>query len=216
MPSARSPTILGCKSSWGPGRGLGRTFACFTLTGGSATQIAGPLGSFFAYDAAFLGGVFVAAGNYDGLPGDELITGSGEGAVPHVKAFAADGSLVASFFAFAPGFLGGTYVAAGDLDGDLRDEIIVGAAAGAGPNVRAFRNEGFAREIASFFAFDPSFTGGVRVASTDIDNDGLADILCGAGPGMGPLVTFFDGQTFSAIDSFFAFDPAFHGGVFVG
>ena len=38
----------------------------------------------------------------------------------------------------------------------------------------------------SFFAYDASFSGGVTVAAGDVDNQGRADIITGAGPGGGP------------------------------
>jgi hypothetical protein len=60
------------------------------------------------------------------------------------------------------------------------------------------------------------FRGGVRVAAVDRIGSGRADIVVGFGPPGDPTVNTFDGVTLQQIDSFFAFDPAFKGGVFVG
>src|SRR5205814_7580870 len=85
------------------------------------------------------------------------------------------------------------------------------ADAGGGPNVRVFDATGAVR--ASFFAFDPGFTGGVRVAVGDLTGDGVPDIVAAAGAGGGPQVKVYDGKDLSLVASFFAFDPAFTGGV---
>jgi hypothetical protein len=54
----------------------------------------------------------------------------------------------------------------------------------------------------------------------DVNGDGKVNIITGAGPGGGPHVRIFDGDTgqqlTNAFDSFMAFDPSFSGGVFVG
>lgn len=67
--------------------------------------------------------------------------------------------------------------------------------------------------------FDPRFIGGVNVATGDVNGDGIADIIAGAGPGGGPNVRIFDGTTGQQIagplGNFFAFDPNFVGGVVV-
>ncbi|MEQ9641608.1 MAG: hypothetical protein RIM84_16405 [Alphaproteobacteria bacterium] len=39
-----------------------------------------------------------------------------------------------------------------------------------------------------FFAYDANFTGGVRVATGDVNNDATPEIITAAGPGGGPHV----------------------------
>src|SRR6185436_12409707 len=68
-------------------------------------------------------------------------------------------------------------------------------------------------EQRSFFPFGAAFTGGVFVASGDINNDGHADIIASQDAGAAPLVRVFDGVTLAQIFSFNAFDPSFTGGV---
>ena len=170
---------------------------------------------FLAYEATFTGGVRVAVGdvNADGVP--DLITGTGAGGGPAVKVYdGATGGVLASFFAYAPSFTGGVTVAAGDVDGDGRAEVIVGAGAGGGPQVVVFDGVTGSQE-ASFFAYDSGFRGGVFVAAGDTDGDGLAEVVTGTGVGGGPDVRTFDlarGQAVQAT-GFFAYAPTFTGGV---
>ena len=115
-------------------------------------------------------------------------------------------------------------VAAGDVNGDGAFDIITGAGPGGGPHVKAFALnfiDGLAtpQEVASFYAYDSSFRGGVSVASGNIDGLGADEIITGAGAGGGPHVKAFsratDG-TLSTVSSFMAYDPSFRGGVEVG
>jgi uncharacterized protein YkwD len=173
--------------------------------------------SFSAYDAAFTGGVRVAAGDVTGDGRADVITAAGPGAGPHVKVFDGRTMQVAwSFFAYAPAFTGGVYVAAGDLNGDGKSDVLTGAAGA--PHVKAFDGATHG-EMASFFAYDPAFDGGVRVACADLDGDGRADIITGAGPGAGPHVRAWSGATVGgamrAIESFFADDAEDRGGLYV-
>ncbi|HKB41526.1 MAG TPA: VCBS repeat-containing protein, partial [Gemmataceae bacterium] len=164
----------------------------------------------FPYGPAFSGGINVATGDVtgDGVP--DIITGVRSGAGPHVKVFdGVTGAEIASFFAYAPGFLGGVSVAAGDVDGDGHADIITGAGPGADPHVMVFSGANLS-VLRSFDAYAPAFTGGVHVAAGDLNGDGHADIV--TAPIQGPThVRAFDGLTGADLASFLAFS-GFNGG----
>jgi fibronectin-binding autotransporter adhesin len=94
----------------------------------------------------------------------------------------------------------------------LERRLLIGTATGAS-TVRAF-NIGSATVRSEINAFG-SFTGGVAVAHGDVDGNGVADIIAGAGPGAGPAVRVFDGGSNALRLTFFAFDPAYQSGVTV-
>ncbi len=169
------------------------------------------LSSFFAFDAGFVGGVSVAAGdvNDDGFA--DIVVSANGGAHGHVKAFSGENaSELYSFFAY-DGYNGPLSVAVGDIDNDGHADIITGAAAGT-THVKAFSGADGSL-LQSFFAFTDS-TAGVNVGAGDLDNDGFAEIITGAATTTSH-VKVFDGQTLSEEHSFFAFD-GFAGGVRVG
>jgi hypothetical protein len=171
---------------------------------------------FLPFPATFTGGVRVAVGDVNGDGRADIITAAGPGGTPLVEVFSGvDGSLIRSFYAFVPNFTGGVYIAAGDTNGDGTADIITGAGAGGTPFVQVFSG-GTGVVLQSFMAFDVHFTGGVRVAAVDANGDGRADIVTAAGPGGEPDVIVRDGLSQAVLDSFFAFAPAFSGGVFVG
>jgi len=138
---------------------------------GGAQQISGPLGSFFAYDPAFRGGVRVAAANFSGSPGgDQAVTSAGHGGGPHVKIFNQDGTSC-GFFVYDARFIHGVYVAAGHVVSATAPSLITGAGPNGGPHVKVFditSTTTCARtEVASFFAYDGRHKGGVRVGVAD-------------------------------------------------
>lgn len=179
------------------GRRLGRTNAL--------------LMSFDAYPGQFRGGVFVAAGDVTGDGRADIIVAPDAGGQPLVRVFDGNsGALLASFLAFPPTYTGGVSVSAGDVDGDGRADIITGAAVNG--HVKVFDGKSGA-QLQTFFAF-PGFTGGVSVAAGDLNSDRHADLIVGVGPGApGGHVKVFDGQTGQELLSFFAFEPNFLGGV---
>lgn len=125
-----------------------------------------------------------------------------------IKRFDLTGQPLGGLNAF-PGFAGGVYVAAGDVNGDGLDDIIAGHANG--PLVNVFNGRTLEKH-ASFEPFGASFNGGIFVAAGDLDGDGKGEIIAAAGPGGGPHVRVFDNQL-NATHDFNAFDPGFQGGV---
>jgi hypothetical protein len=196
---------------------------------GDAAQVA----RFFGIeDPAFRGGAQSAVGdvNADGTP--DLVVAAGFLGGPRVAVF--DGRavgaggrpsrLVADFFAFEPSVRNGVYVAAGDVDGDGFAELVAGGGPGGGPRLTAFSGRALLGNeqvpVANFFAGDTADRGGLRVAARDVDADGRADLLAGAGAGAGSQVTVYYGRTITpgGASESAAFDalPGFGGGVFVG
>ena len=180
--------------------------------------------------------VTVADINGDGVP--DLIVGSGQGYAPLVTVFdgrtvfntlGAAPTVLAQFFAYDSRFVGGVYVAAGHIDAGLApmaNAIITGTGRGVFPVVEAFVLGGPSNPNAfpvggvimiRFFQPYPNTLGGVRVASGRFDNSGLDDIVTAPGPGDAPNVRVFSGtssgNSVQPLRSFFAYDPAFVGGV---
>ena len=168
----------------------------------------------YVYDVNFTGGVRVAVGDVtgDGVP--DLVTAAGFGGGPHIRVF--DGvtfQVVSEFFAYEDNFRGGAFVAVGDLAGTGINQIITGPGNGGGPLVKIFNGDG--STVRAFFAYDPIFRGGVRVAAGDVNGDGFANIITGAGVGGGPHVRVFNAGDASVLTEYLAYDPNYRGGVYV-
>ena len=138
--------------------------------------------SFFAFEPSFTGGVNLAVGDVEGDGRPDILAGAGVGGAPRVVVFRPDGTMVTSVYAYDSSFRDGVTVAAGDVLGTGRASVIAGSGAGGGPNVKVIDGTTGAEQL-SFFAFDPSFRGGVTVAAGDVDGTGRASIL--AAPGVG-------------------------------
>ncbi|MEY2569013.1 MAG: hypothetical protein QOE35_3542 [Actinomycetota bacterium] len=181
-----------------------------TYTYRTAEQTAG----FFAYTSTWTGGVDVAVGNIaPSSPGDELVTAPGAGGGPDVRTFKADGTQLATEFnAYDATMSLGVNVATGDLDGNGTDEIVTGVGPGGGPHVRWFNADGTLYQGFNGVFPYTNFTGGVDVATGDLDGNGTDEIITGAGPGGGPHVKYFDAAG-NELGNFFAYDAAFAGGV---
>ncbi len=142
-------------------------------------------------------GANVAAGDIDGDGLDEIITapGPGQGYKPVIRVFNGNGRIVREFeiidFVDQDDYFKkirhGLQVGSGDIDGDGRDEILLGLA-----HIRVYRAYvaylDFDNSTNSFIqnpwvlAYIPGAIYGINLASGDIDGDGLDEIITGPGP----------------------------------
>lgn len=170
---------------------------------------------FYPYGTSYGSGINFTIGDLNNDGYKEIITGTEIGGGPQIRIFNNQGKLInPGFFAYETNFRGGVHVAVGDLNGDGTQEIIAGAGYGGGPQVRIFNDRGKLINP-GFFAYNPSFRGGVYVATGDVNGDGIKEVITGAGPTGGPHVRVWtkDGKMLS---EFFGFTSKSNQGVQVG
>ena len=189
----------------GAGSGGGPHVRVFDIQGN-------PKSGFFAYDSRFKGGVTVAAGDVDGDGEEEIITGTGPGGGPHVRVFDIQGNLKLQFYAYNETYYGGINLFAGaDIDGDVKDDIIVAVNKTASPYIRVFEGQSAVLRL-QFLPYDRVFYQGVKVSAADLDGNQKNEIVVGLGAGREPYVRIYDTQG-NFLTKFLAYAPIFKGGV---
>lgn len=174
-----------------PGRSMSAQIKVFNLKGTELRQY-----RFTAYRKSFQGGVHIAAADVNGDGYKDLITTPDKGRAAEVRVWRnrlGDGSSgigvdpvhrgfttqpVRQFLAFGKTFKGGATVAAADLTGDGKAEIVVGNGPGISPHVRIFNLTKFkqtaelkvakpTRELLPFrdVSRDQPYLGGIFVAA---------------------------------------------------
>jgi autotransporter-associated beta strand protein/predicted outer membrane repeat protein len=192
----------------------GASVSLYAGTSTTPTSTTQPLGN-------IAGGVRTASADLtgDGVP--DLIVGTGIGTLAQVQVIDGKTNTVAFSINPFPDFTQGVFVAAGDLDGDGKADLIISPDEGGGPRVRIFAGGSFT-QLADFFGIDdPNFRGGARVAAGDFDGDGKADLVVAAGFGGGPRVALFNGASVAAgspvklVGDFLVFEPGLRNGAYV-
>ncbi|MGL6073567.1 MAG: SdrD B-like domain-containing protein [Fimbriiglobus sp.] len=180
----------------------------------------GVIQDFLVFEASFTGGLYIATGDFNADGRADLIVTPDQGGGPRVRVFSGGNpnAQLADFFGIEdPNFRGGARAAAGDLNGDGRDDLIVSAGFGGGPRVSIYNGTSIGngqpqKLTADFFVYETTLRNGVFVTAGDVDGDGRSDLIVGAGPGGGPRVSAFSGSsliatgTLNPIANFFAGD----------
>jgi hypothetical protein len=183
--------------------------------GRTATPLPGLLGSFHPFPH-YNGGLYVAAGDVNGDGRADVIVSQGENSPSHVRVFSgANGALLEDFRPYAKGFNGGVRVAAGDVNGDGKAEVIVAPAGGGAKQVKVFNGLTGAM-LSSWTPFANALAGGLYVAAGDINGDGIADLVAGQGTGSPSKVALRNGATGNSLGVITPFGRKFPGGVRVG
>jgi hypothetical protein len=136
-------------------------------------------------------------------PTELLAVGAPPGHDPLVGAYAPNGDLLLRFRAYPKRMTSGVRVATGDVNGDGAADVITAPGSRGHALVEVFSGIDGHR-LRRFRAFVGKFHAGIYVAAGDVDGDGHADIVVGAGEGGRPLVRVFSGATGARIGDFFA------------
>ena len=178
------------------------------------------LSDFFPYGAGYNGGINLAAADYNGDGKADLAVAPDLptliGAVaPEVVVFDGASLIVGGFAELArflglddpngtgtdPNFRGGLRLGAGDVNGDGRPDLLVGAGTGGGPRITVWSGATFtgggrpsANPLINLFVFESSQRGGAYIAAGDLNQDGFDDLYFGGGPGGSTRIRTVDGR----------------------
>ncbi len=162
------------------------------------------------FGAGYAGGMNVATGDFDGDGRAEVIVGQSNGGGAAIINSTTQ-SVTASAAPF--GSVNGVFVAAGDVNNDGRAEVIAAPGSGNGPVL--IYDVSAQSLLAALVPYPAGFTGGVRVAATDLTGDGRVEIITVPGPGIAPTLKVYDGATFANTANYAAYPDSFTSGTLI-
>jgi hypothetical protein len=180
----------------------------------------------YPYGGDYVSSVAVALGDVNGDGKNDIVLSADTPGGTEVRAVDADGVELADFYVLDSSVIPGASIAAGDLNGDGKAEIVLGGGptgSGSpdenGPDQRVAVYEADGSELHSFTAYPGIFNGGVRVGLADVLGDSRPEMITAPGPGTEPEVEIWSQGWIQDLDRgtrlahFLAFDSSFRGGV---
>lgn len=188
--------------------------------GGPHVRIFDYLGNFtgyslFPFHPDYRGGVDVACGDVNGDKKDELVVSQFSDGQAWIKIYKADISktILAEFIAYDEKFEGGAHVAACDINGDGKAEVITGSGMHSTAHVRGFNKKGEYMGL-SLFPFEEGHRGGVDVACGNVDGGREYEVVVGKNTfGSGQVKVYKSDLTKRILGDFLAFPEPYREGV---
>ncbi len=201
-PSDRGGILVGAADT--DGDGIAEIFVTPETNGTGEVKVFNRLGQLQGLIRPFgrqQSAIGLGFGNMDEDPEDELIATWADNPRPSVRVIDGNGRYVREFS--IPDVLLRATVSSGDVDGDGLDEVLLAAPSKQTPMVEVYSALGEREEF--FFAYVPTFRGGVSACVGDIDQNGRAEIYTVPKETGGPHVRIFEtnGQP---IGGFFPFE----------
>lgn len=186
---------------------------------------------YYAYPKSMKYG-FKATGFIDKLDNEHVAAAPNKGGGPNVRLMNKlnpwvhndnydDVAVSAGFMVYSPDYRGGVDIAAGDVDGDGQDELVVSPETDAQAQIKIYElsiNGGELTGIASmFYAYPITRAFGANIEVADVNNDGKDEIITTEGKGSAGLVKVYDmnGTELEAYSDYYAYSSNFLGGVTV-
>src|SRR5262245_13687587 len=179
------------------------------------------------YGGESVSSVAVALGDVHGDGKLHIVLSADTPEGTEVEAVDTNGVQLADFYVLDASIVPGASIAAGDLDGDGKAEIVLGGGPTTAPwppvsngpdqRVAAFKADG--TEVHRLDAYPGLFQGGVRVGLADVEGDSRPEMITAPGPGTEPEIGIWSQHWINGQDRgtrlahFLAFDASFRGGV---